>query len=162
MVDNEGKEHLMTTLICYEDILPAFTNRAVNASKGASELLINMTNDAWFGATTEPWEHLALAQLRAIEHRRYLVRSTNSGVSAIVDPVGRLIAHSTVKDVQKGSAPDGERLDAKIHWMRSSTVYETLGDIPWWIATLGAGLMAFVSRKKKAGESPDFTRKSVM
>ena len=54
-------------------------------------LIANLTNDAWFGDTTEPWIHLALAKLRAIEHRRYFVRSTNSGVSAIIDPVGRVV-----------------------------------------------------------------------
>lgn len=147
VVDKAGQPHKMTTLICYEDILPAFTNRSVNAQNGETELLVNMTNDAWFGATTEPWEHLALAKLRAIEHRRYLVRSTNSGVSAIVDPVGRVLAHSSVRDVQQGSAPEGEVLDAKIHWIRARTVYEALGDSPWWAASLAVGLMAFVRRR---------------
>ena len=71
---------------------------------------MNITNDAWFGATTEPWEHLALAQLRAVEHRRFLVRGTNSGVSAVVDPVGRLVAHTEVRDVQGGSYPSADSL----------------------------------------------------
>src|SRR5947207_13300735 len=67
-----GQEHPVSVLICYEDILPAFTNAAVKHAK--PELLVNMTNDAWFGDTSEPWEHLALAELRSVEHRRYLVR----------------------------------------------------------------------------------------
>ena len=140
--DKNGVTHKVTTLICYEDILPGFTNAAVRASNGESELLVNMTNDAWFGDSSEPWEHLALAQLRAIEHRRYLVRSTNSGVSAIVDPVGRVMSHTgTFRQ---------ETLREKIHWMRAHTVYETIGDAPWWLATVGVLAMAFRRRRTDA------------
>jgi apolipoprotein N-acyltransferase len=139
--DKDGHEHKVTTLICYEDILPSFTRAAVNHANGESELIVNMTNDAWFGDTMEPWEHLALAQMRAIEHRRYLVRSTNSGVSAIVDPAGRVLMHTKTFEQ--------ETLRAKIHWMRASTVYEALGDIPWWLASLAVGLMAFVTKRSK-------------
>ena len=79
----------MSTLICYEDVLPRFTRSAVR--EGNPHLLVNITNDSWFGDTQEPWVHLALAKFRAVEHHRALVRSTNSGVSAFVDPVGRVI-----------------------------------------------------------------------
>src|SRR5262249_28860752 len=127
VTDDNGGSHAVTTLICYEDILPGFTRAAVSASGGASELLVNMTDDAWVGDTAEPWEHLALAQLRAVEHRRYLVRSTNSGVSAIVDPVGRVLAHT--------SPFQQETLRETIHWMRGSTVYEIIGDYPARIAS---------------------------
>jgi apolipoprotein N-acyltransferase len=144
VVDNAGDSHAVTTLICYEDILPAFTRAAVNASRGASELLVNMTNDAWFGDSTEPWEHLALAQLRAIEHRRYLVRSTNSGVSAIVDPTGRVLSHT--------SPFRQETLRETIHWMRGTTVYELVGDYPAWIAGAMVVFMAFRPRRRTAAE----------
>lgn len=128
--------HRVTTLICYEDILPRFTNDAVRHAD--PDLLVNMTNDAWFGDTTEPWEHLALAQLRAVEHRRYLVRGTNSGVSAVVDPVGRVIAKSGTFREQAISAP--------IHWMRTRTVYERIGDWPWLLASLALVVGAFRKR----------------
>ncbi len=132
-----GESHDVTVLICYEDILPEFTNDAVRHAN--PELLVNMTNDAWFGDTAEPWEHLALAQLRAVEHRRYLVRGTNSGVSAIVDPVGRVIAHSgTFRQ---------EAISAGIHWLRNRTVYERIGDWPWLLATLALGFGVFRRRQ---------------
>ncbi len=131
--------HKVTALICYEDILPAFTNRAVNAAD--PELLVNITNDAWFGDTSEPWEHLALSQFRAIEHRRYLARSTNSGVSAIVDPVGRVIQH--------GGTFRAEGIDGIVHWMRGGTVYELVGDVPYWLLSLAAVAAAF--RKRRGG-----------
>ena len=135
-IDLHGERHPVTTLICYEDILPGFTNAAVRHAD--PQLLVNMTNDAWFGDTAEPWEHLALAQLRAIEHRRYLVRGTNSGVSAVVDPVGRVVAHTgTFKE---------EKLAATIHWLQPHTVYERLGDWPWVLASLAMAVGAFRKR----------------
>ncbi len=133
----DGATHPVTMLICYEDILPEFTNDAVRHAD--PELLVNMTNDAWFGDTAEPWEHLALAQLRAVEHRRYLVRGTNSGVSAVVDPVGRVVVHSGTFRQEAISAP--------IHWMRSHTVYERIGDWPWLLGTIALGVGAFRKRR---------------
>jgi len=132
-----GITHPVSVLICYEDILPTFTNHVVAVAK--PELLVNMSNDAWFGDTAEPWEHLALAQLRAIEHRRYLLRSTNSGVSAIVDPVGRVMVHSQTFDE--------EALDAIVHWTHARTIYESLGDVPWIALTIFIVAAAFWRRK---------------
>jgi apolipoprotein N-acyltransferase len=141
--------HKVAVLICYEDIIPAFTNALVRATD--PELLVNITNDAWFGPTTEPWEHLALAQLRAVEHRRFLVRSTNSGVSAVVDPVGRLVANSEVRDVQRGSYADADDLIATVRWMRGTkTVYEIVGDSLWWVISAAIAVAAFVRRPKRA------------
>jgi apolipoprotein N-acyltransferase len=120
--------HELATFICYEDVVPSFVNEIVG--NGNPDLLVNLTNDAWFGDTTEPWIHLALAKLRAVEHRRFFVRSTNSGVSAIVDPVGRVVARS---DTFKAMAIDGT-----VAWLKGTTVYEVLGDGPWWLVTLVA------------------------
>jgi apolipoprotein N-acyltransferase len=131
-----GVVHKVTTLICYEDILPRFTNAAVRHAD--PDLLVNITNDAWFGDTAEPWEHLALAQLRAVEHRRYLVRGTNSGVSAVIDPVGRVVAQSGTFRQETVMAP--------IRWMRGATVYERLGDWPWLGVSVLVGVGAFRRR----------------
>jgi apolipoprotein N-acyltransferase len=136
VVDVGGQKHPVSVLICYEDILPRFTNDAVRHAN--PELLVNMTNDAWFGDTTEPWEHLALAQFRAIEHRRYLVRGTNSGVSAIVDPVGRVVAHTPTFQQKE--------LPGTIHWLRTHTVYEWIGDWPWLLVSLGVIFGSFRRR----------------
>lgn len=134
-----GATHKVSALICYEDILPVFTNKVVRAA--SPELLVNMTNDAWFGDTSEPWEHLALAQLRAVEHRRYLVRSTNSGISAFIDPVGRVMLHTDPFQL--------ESRDAIVHFMQSRTVYEAIGDIPWWIVSGLLFVAAFMRRTVK-------------
>jgi apolipoprotein N-acyltransferase len=137
----KGKKHTITVLICYEDILPGFTNRAV--AHGDPELLVNITNDAWFGDTTEPWEHLALAKFRAVEHRRFLVRSTNSGVSAIIDPMGGVVTNTKTFVA--------EAQDGVVRWMRSHTVYEVVGDVPWYMLALALGYACF--RPYKGGRS---------
>jgi apolipoprotein N-acyltransferase len=144
LVPYKGSTHKVSVLICYEDILPAFTNKVVRAA--SPDLLVNMTNDAWFGDTSEPWEHLALAQLRAIEHRRYLVRGTNSGVSAFVDPVGRVMLHSEPFQLQS--------LDTIVHFLQASTVYEAIGDVPWWLLSALLAIGAFVRRSRVDARQP--------
>jgi len=130
-------EHRIGTLICNDDAVPALANRVTRDPN--TDLLANLTNDAWFGDTTEPWIHLALSKFRAIEHRRFFVRSTNSGVSAFVDPVGRVLAAShTFQE---------ETLVHEIAWLRGRTAYELLGTRPYWLAVLFAVYAAFAKRK---------------
>ncbi len=118
-------------MVCYEDILPAFTRR-LHARR--PHLLVNITNDAWFGRTTEPYQHLALATFRAIENRRFLVRATNTGVSAVVDPVGRV--------VQSTSLERPEVLVAQVARLEGETPYQTYGDVFAWACCGVAGLLA--------------------
>ena len=77
-------------LICYEDILARFTQQSARLPGGA-DLFVNATIDAWYGLT-EPWEHLALAQFRSVEHRIPMVRAVSTGVTSIIDHNGRLQA----------------------------------------------------------------------
>jgi len=79
-------------LICYEDIIASYVREAA-AQPGGVELFVNQTIDAWYGDSAEPWQHLALAQWRAVEHRVPLVRSVSTGVSAVVDANGRLLSY---------------------------------------------------------------------
>ena len=85
--------HLMSTVICYEVVYPDLVRQFV---RGGSELLTTITNDAWFGRTSAPYQHFAQASMRAIEDGRYLVRSANTGISGIVDPYGRILAQSDI------------------------------------------------------------------
>ncbi len=131
--------HKVSVDICYEDVTPSFIDKMMRADPG--QLLVNITNDAWFGDSTEPWIHLALAKFRAIEQRRYLVRSTNSGVSALVDPVGRVVAHTgTFKE---------DSLRGQIAWLDGTTPYRLWGDAPWWLATLAAVVLSIRRRTPK-------------
>ena len=74
--------------ICYED---AFGNEVIQALPEAG-LLVNISNDAWFGDSTAPHQHLQMARMRAMETGRYLLRATNTGVTAIIDEKGRIIS----------------------------------------------------------------------
>ncbi len=86
---SNGSSVKLSPLICYEDVVPHLAQQAT--SQGA-ELLINQTNDVWFGDTVAPYQHHMIASFRAIENRRFLLRSTNTGVTAVVDPLGRTLA----------------------------------------------------------------------
>lgn len=121
--------------ICYEDILPAFSTQL---AARAPELLVNLTNDAWFGRTAEPYLHLQLARMRAVETRRALVRSTNTGVSAVVDPVGRLLAQTDL------DTP--ERLVREVPLLTERTVYSRIGDLFAQLVLFGVALLVVARR----------------
>jgi apolipoprotein N-acyltransferase len=75
-------------LICFESIFPDLARRQTAAGAG---LLVILTNDAWYGRTSAPWQHMGMAVFRAVENRRSLARSANTGVSGFVDPLGRML-----------------------------------------------------------------------
>jgi apolipoprotein N-acyltransferase len=133
-------KHGIATFICYEDIIPSFVNRIMN--EGEAGLLVNMTNDAWFGDTIEPYQHMALSKLRAVEQRRFFVRSTNSGVSGIVDPVGRTMVQSKTF-VQAA-------LSADVAWLDLGTLYRVLGDTPWWLLSFASIALSLRSFRRPA------------
>ena len=137
----EWAGHRIAALICYEDILPAHVNAQVRAMD--PDLLLNITNDAWFGDSAAPWIHLGEARLRSIEHRRFLVRSTNSGPSGVVDATGAT--------TQMGALFKAEDRIVSARFLRARTLYERVGDTPWWVV---AGLMwaaAFLHRCRRGG-----------
>ena len=105
-------------LICYEGILP-FAARIYK--KESAEILVNITNDAWFGSTSAPYQHLSMTIFRAVETRLYLVRAANTGISAIVDPRGQIVSQTNI--FQKDS------LKGKIKFFKIPTFYAKYGDI---------------------------------
>jgi apolipoprotein N-acyltransferase len=105
-------------LVCYEGIFPeigrAYGRRDIS-------LLVTITNDAWFGTTSAPFQHLSLTAFRAVENRLYLVRAANTGVSAIIDPTGRVTARTGIFERTILTGP------VKLH--RVGTVYTQYGDL---------------------------------
>ena len=93
---------VLGVLICYESIFPELARKQV--AEGAT-LLVNISNDAWFGLSAAPAQHLSLAVLRAVEQRRWLARSTNTGISAFVDPYGAIVAQSALFKAESLSHP---------------------------------------------------------
>ena len=79
--------HLTYVIMCFVAVFPELSRQFI---RRGSQLIINLTNDAWYGDTSAPYQHLTMARWRAVECRRYLLRAANSGISAIVEPSGRI------------------------------------------------------------------------
>jgi apolipoprotein N-acyltransferase len=123
-------DHLVSTAICYEVVYPDLVRRFVT---GGSEMLTTITNDAWFGPTSAPYQHFEQASMRAIEEGRYLVRSA--------DPYGRVVERSAIFQpaVVVGDA----------RFLKTSTFYARHGDILAYASVLAtAALLAVAGRVK--------------
>ena len=124
-------------LICYEAIFPAI-GWSPDDRPG---WMVNLTNDGWFGISTGPYQHLQQARLRAIEQGLPLVRAANTGISAVIDPLGRIVA-------RLGLGLEGV-LDSQLPSPIASTIYAKLGDIPAAIIVAGGLLIALFRRISK-------------
>jgi apolipoprotein N-acyltransferase len=123
-------------LICYEAIFPG----NVAARDDRPGWIVNLTNDGWFGISTGPYQHLQQSRLRAIEEGLPLVRAANTGISAVIDPLGRTVA-------QLGLGIEGV-LDAGLPAAIAPTIYARTGDIP--AATIVFATFLFVLRRRVA------------
>jgi apolipoprotein N-acyltransferase len=120
------KQYRLGPMICYEDIIPEFGRRL---AKLKPNLFVNITNDAWFGRTSEPYEHMALAVYRTVEHRVDMVRAVNTGVSAYIDATGRVYRRSRSVDPQlTPDAPPVALLD-EVAMLEPASVYGAVGDL---------------------------------
>ena len=124
-------------LICYEAIFPG--NMAARDDRPG--WIINLTNDGWFGNSTGPYQHLQQARLRAIEEGLPMVRAANTGISAVIDPSGRIVA-------RLGLGIEGV-LDASLPSPLPPTIYARFGDIPAGIIVAAALLFIFRRRAAK-------------
>lgn len=120
-------------LICYESLYPGFTREGASRSGKLPDLIVNVSNDAWFGATSGPLQHLNLASYRAIEEGVPMARATPTGVSAMVDAYGRVIPSSRIN--QRVEAVVDVALPPKV----VETPYRRLGDLAFSIFVI-AGL----------------------
>jgi len=138
MMPVEG--HMVSTAICYEVTYPSQAREAV---KNGSEMLTTITNDAWYGESSAPFQHFEMAAMRAIEQGRYLVRSANTGFSGIVDPYGRVLIRT---DLFETVAVVGEA-----RFVQAKTVYATIGDLAAYVSAAIVALalaLAFVEARK--------------
>jgi len=133
-VDLERPAPRALPLICYEAIFPG----NVGARDDRPGWIVNLTNDGWFGISTGPYQHLQQARLRAIEEGLPLVRAANTGISAVIDPVGRIVA-------RLGLGIEGV-LDSPLPSAIAPTVYARSGDIP--AAIIIAAAVIFVIRRR--------------
>ena len=130
-------DHTISTAICYEVVYPDLVRRFV---AGGSEMLTTMTNDAWFGATSAPYQHFEQASMRAIEEGRYMIRSANTGVSGIVDPYGRVLARTAIFQPAV--------LVGEARFLRTSTFYARHGDILAYASVVATAALLVVARRR--------------
>jgi apolipoprotein N-acyltransferase len=116
-------EGVVSTAICYEVVYPSLAREAV---MGGSQLLTTMTNDAWYGESSAPFQHFELASMRAIEQGRYLARAANTGISGVVDPYGRVVGRSAIFE-QVG-------LVEEVRLLTGRTIYSSTGDVIAYLA----------------------------
>jgi apolipoprotein N-acyltransferase len=117
--------HIVSTAICYEVVYPHLIRRAVLQG---SELLTTITNDAWYGETSAPFQHFELAAMRAIEQGRYLARAANTGISGIIDPYGRVLARTSLFETTT--------VIGEVRFIQERTIYARIGDLAANVAVL--------------------------
>ena len=111
-------------LICYESLFPGFTREGGAASGVRAAWIVNVSNDAWFGTTSGPWQHLNIASYRTIEEGLPMVRSTPTGVSAVVDAFGRIRPGEALGQSTYGV------IDARLPPALAPTLFNRIGDLP--------------------------------
>ena len=134
-----GQVWALGPVICYEDILPGFVR---SLGKLHPNLLVNLTSDSWFGADTEPWEHLALSVFASIELRVSMVRAVDSGVSALIDPNGRLLQRTYADDPYRDPHPE-DGIVVSAPWMAGGhTPYVAVGNLFAYLCLAGVLMLA--------------------
>ena len=136
---------LVGPFVCFEAMYPELVRRLV---VGGATLVANVSNDAWFGARAPARQHLDMARLRAVEERRWLLRATTTGISAIVEPTGRLVA----------TTDDGTpaMLEGEVHPSQEKTPYQRWGDLAPWCAValvIAAPIWVEIRRSRIGGDA---------
>lgn len=147
-IDDNGQQRDVRVgpIICYEDILPRYVRQVTTHNV---HLLLNLTNDAWFGRTAEPAQHLGLSVFRAVEHRKALVRAVNTGVSAYVDPTGETHHRTKVTDPDVQGPQRAEGFVANVPLMDPNhrTLFGRTGDLFNVLCVFGLGLLWWARRR---------------
>jgi len=128
--------HRYGVFICYEAV---FADEVREFAQLGAEVLVNISDDGWYGDTSAPWQHLNMARMRAIENRRWILRDTNNGVTAAIDPYGRVR--------QSISRHRVDALPAEFGFRDDVTFYTAHGDVfAWLCAVVGFGIVGWSGR----------------
>jgi apolipoprotein N-acyltransferase len=129
------------TFICYESVFPTYIRQF---ARDGAQVLFNISNDAWFGKSAARFQHFEIVRMRALENRRWIIRSTNNGISAVIDPAGRVTGEEPV--YREASAIFGFNYEA------ATTFYTRHGDWFIWVC-VALSITGLLSGKKFSGES---------
>jgi apolipoprotein N-acyltransferase len=142
--------HRYGVFICYESV---FADEVRQFAQLGAEVLVNLSDDGWYGDTSAPWQHLNMARMRAIENRRWILRDTNSGVTAVIDPYGRV--RQSIPRHRAGA------LIATYGFCNDITFYTAHGDLfGWACALLSFGIVGWSVGKVLRGRVADLNRPS--
>jgi len=123
--------HRYGAFICYESI---FGSDMRHFALDGAQVLVNISDDGWYGDTSAPWEHLDMVRMRAIENRRWVLRATNTGVTVAIDPLGRVTAQMP-RHIRSS-------MQAAFGYSDNVTFYSRFGDwFGWLCAGITAGLL---------------------
>jgi apolipoprotein N-acyltransferase len=129
--------------ICYESIFPAEVRRFV---LNGAQLLINVSNDGWFGRSAAPAQHLLMVRVRAAENRRWILRDTNNGYTVSIDPYGRIVA-ALPTDVRG-------QLDAPYAFRTGLSIYTRCGDWVAWLSIIVSLVFLLAASRRRAMAAP--------
>ncbi len=121
----DGQTHRYGIFICYEAV---FADEVRHFALNGAEVFVNLSDDGWYGDTSAPWQHLNMTRMRAIENRRWLLRDTNNGVTAAIDPYGR-VRQSIPRHII-------DALPAAYGFRDNITFYTAHGDLFAWLCVL--------------------------
>jgi len=127
-----GQAHRYGVFICYESV---FADEVRQFAQLGAEVLVNISDDGWYGDTSAPWQHLNMVRMRAIENRRWILRATNTGVTAVIDPEGRV--RQSIPRHLPGALP------AQFAFRGDITFYTAHGDLFAWLCAILAIGIAF-------------------
>jgi len=136
---NESENYLAQMTVCYEDVF----GEEIIESLPEAKLLINVTNDGWFTGSLEPYQHMQIARMRSIETGRYMIRSTNTGPSGIIDEKGKLVATAPIYSTAA--------ISHKVQLFSGATPYVRWGN--WLVVSLVSVILLFgfyLGRKRPA------------
>jgi apolipoprotein N-acyltransferase len=130
--------HRYGVFICYESI---FGDEVREFAKSGADVLVNLSDDGWYGDSSAPWEHLDMVKMRAIENDRWVLRSTNTGVTTVIDPTGHM----------RGALPRHERaaMLASFGYVTETTFYTRHGDWVAWLCALLTAIFVLLGRGRR-------------
>jgi len=132
--------HRYGVFICYESI---FADEVRQFTRNGAEVFVNISDDGWYGDTSAPWQHLNMVRMRAIENQRWILRDTNTGVTASIDPYGRVVQSAPRHIFTSLAAQYGFRDD--------QTFYTRHGDVfAWLCAAVALPTIVFIGRSKRS------------
>ena len=139
-----GEHHRYGVFICYESV---FADEVRQFARLGAEVLVNISDDGWYGDTSAPWQHLNMVRMRAIENRRWILRDTNNGVTAVIDPYG--VVRQSIPRHQVDALP------AQFGFRDDITFYTAHGDVFGWLCVLlGLGIVGWSARKQVRTNAP--------